>query len=80
MTCWKAAIGSVDNIFRLRSPMTLLCIIISVARVHRFVVKFDLGTELTIAGFDKWLSKIDVLVADIILVDVLEMALSIVTA
>ena len=47
---------------------------VMVAQVYRFVIKFDLGTELAIASFNQGLGKIDVLVADIILVQMLQMA------
>ena len=71
----EAAIGWDDHILRLGPPMTLLYYIttvsVMVAQVNRFVIKFDLGTELAIASLNQWLGKIDVLVTDIILVEMM---------
>ena len=53
----EATIGRDDHVFGLSPPMALLhCItvrVMVVAQVDRFVIKFDLGTELAIASFNE---------------------------
>ena len=57
----------------------LIFLSIDIAHIQCSMIELDLCAEFTIASLDKRLSEIDVLVADITTIDVMQVALSIVS-